>query len=140
MDKTAGPMKDIRNDLGFVLRRARYDCTCSRCTTKHEFLFLFPENVTNEEIEAFVADRISGNKGDKYDVTREKCVRIRRNGNSYTYAEVVFKRPQSEGTYMAGGNYIHSSNASFIDMVGHNYPISVHDRFETWDVYEVLSR
>lgn len=133
-------MKNIRCDLGFVLRTAGNDCSCGGCTAKHEFLFVFPENVTNEEIEAFVANRKDSNKGDKYDVTREKCVRLCGNIGSYVYAEVVFKRPQSEGTYMAGGNYIHSSNASFIDMVGHNYPISVHDRFETWDTYEVLSR
>lgn len=52
---------------------------------------------------------------------------------------MVFKRPDNEGHYCAGGNYICSSDASFIDMVGHSYPISVHDRFETWPEYNALS-
>lgn len=129
----------MKNDLGFVLRTAGTDCSCGGCTSKHEFLFVFPEHVTNEEIEAYIAEREQRNSGDKYDVTREKCVRICRQKSNYVYAEVVFKRSGSEGTYMAGGNYICSSNASFINMVGHSYPIAVHDRFETWRMYEVLS-
>lgn len=129
----------MKEDLGFVLRTAGNDCTCGGCTSKFEFLFVFPEGTTNEEIEAFVADKEERNKGSKYDVTREKCVRICRGRNGYVYAEVVFKRAKSEGTYMAGGNYICSNNANFIDMIGHSYPISVHDRFESWQTYEQMS-
>lgn len=130
----------MKEELGFVLRTAGTDCSCGGCTSKYEFLFVFPADATNEEIETSVADREKNNNGDKYDVTREKCVRISKSTRGYVCAEVVFKRPGSEGTYMAGGNYICSSDANFIDMVGHNYPISVHDRFESWATYEMLSR
>lgn len=129
----------MREELGFILRTAGSDSSCGGCTSKHEILFVFPEIATNEEIEAFVVSREKNNKGDKHDVTREKCVRICRGINRYVYAEVVFKRPHSEGTYMASGNFICSSNASFINMTGHSYPISVHDRFESWTGYKTLS-
>lgn len=126
--------------LGFVIRTAGTDCSCGGCTSKYEFLFVFPAGTTNEVIETFVASREKNNDGGQYDVVRDKCVRICKSARGHVCAEVVFKRPNTEGTYMAGGNYIHSSDANFIDMIGHNYPISVHDRFETWATYEVLSQ
>lgn len=129
----------MRAELGFVLRTAGSDSSCGGCTSKYEILFVFPENATNEEIEDFVVSREKSNEGGKSDVTREKCVRICLGINRCNYAEVVFKRPQVEGTYMASGNFICSSNASFINMIGHSYPISVHDRFESWAGYEALS-
>lgn len=129
----------MKEELGFVLRTAGEDCSCGGCTSKHEFLLVFPEDATNEEIENYVVAKERRNTGDKYDITREKCVRVCYQKSNYVYAEVVFKLPQSEGTYMASGNYICSSNASFIDRIGHNYPIAVHDRFETWEMYEALS-
>lgn len=129
----------MKEDLGFVLRTVGTDCSRGGCTSKFEFLFVFPKDAKDEDIENFVTNHEKNNTGGKYDVTREKCVRICQRENGYVYAEVVFKRPDNEGPYMAGGNYIHSSNANFIDMVGHSYPISVHDRFESWQMYEAMS-
>lgn len=129
----------MKKKLGFVLRTVGKDYTCGGCTSKYEFLYVFSEDTKNEEIEAFVEEGEKNNKGDKYDILREKCVRLCRQTSGYVYAEVVFKHPQSEGVYVAGGNYISSSNANFSDMVGHHYPISVHDRFEIWREYEELS-
>lgn len=128
----------MKTELGFVLRTAGNDCSCGGCTSMYEFLLVFPEGTTNADIEAYVVSKEKTNSGGKYDVTREKCVRICHHG-IYVYVEVVFKRPDNEGTYMASGNYICSSNATFINMVGHNYPIAVHDRFETWALYEAMS-
>lgn len=128
----------MKTELGFVLRTVGSDSSCGGCTSKYEFLLVFAEGTTNADIEAYVESEEKKNSGGKYDVTREKCVRICRHG-TYVYAEVVFKHPDRDGTYMASGNYICSSNATFINMVGYNYPIAVHDRFETWSMYETMS-
>ena len=37
---------------------------------------------------------------------------------------------------MAGGNFIYTSDSRFPSQ----YPISVHDRFESWKTYEAMSR
>lgn len=37
---------------------------------------------------------------------------------------------------MAGGNFVYSSDSRFPSL----YPVPVHDRYETWEQYELLSR
>ena len=115
----------MRNfELGFVLRSAGSDCSNNGPTSKYDFLYVFRESVPKEQI--------------RFDALEDKCVYLKKS-NNYVWAEMVFKRPDNEGHYCSGGNYICSSDASFIDMVGHSYPISVHDRFETWPEYNALS-
>lgn len=128
----------VKFELGFVLRRADSDCSNNGPTSKHDFLYVFRESVPKEDIQAWLESRVSRNDDDKFDVLAEKCVYIKKS-NGYVWAEMVFKRPNSEGHYCAGGNYIESSDATFIEMVGHSYPISVHDRFDTWNAYNALS-
>ena len=48
----------------------------------------------------------------------------------YVHAEPLEKRPGMIGP-MHGGNFVHTSDSRYCDLVGHSYPISVHDRFET---------
>lgn len=38
--------------------------------------------------------------------------------------------------YMAGGNFVYSSDSRFPS----KYPIPIHDRRETWDNYNILTR
>lgn len=131
-------MENIKFGLGFVLRSAGEDCSNNGATSKYEFLYVFDESVSKDKIQKWVDERAKKNKGDKYDVLPEKCVYIKKSKN-YVWAEMVFKRPNNEGDYCAGGNFIHSCDADFIDMVEHSYPISVHDRFESWPMYNALS-
>ena len=52
----------------------------------------------------------------------------------YVHAEPVEARHGMLGP-MAGGNFVHTSDSRWADLVGHAYPISVHDRFETVSDY-----
>lgn len=129
----------MRNfELGFVLRSAGSDCSNNGPTCKYDFLYVFRESVSKEQIREWLKEKSAKNTGDRFDALEDKCVYLKKS-NNYVWAEMVFKRPDNEGHYCAGGNYICSSDASFIDMVGHSYPISVHDRFETWPEYNALS-
>lgn len=49
-------------------------------------------------------------------------------------------RPTGAG-WMAGGNYASTSDSRFSELVGGMYgAVSIHDRQETWEQYELLSR
>lgn len=48
--------------------------------------------------------------------------------------------PKGAG-WMAGGNFAHTSDSRFSDMCGHQYgALAIHDRQETWEEYDILSR
>ena len=70
--------------------------------------------------------------------TEENTVRlVKRNlfGGEYIHAEPI-KQPEGMAGPMFGGNFIYTSDSRFPS----KYPIPVHDRFETWEAYEHLSR
>lgn len=62
---------------------------------------------------------------------------VRRNiGNEeYLHAEPV-KRPTGMAGPTAGGNFCYTSDSRF----PLNYPISIHDRFDTWADHDALTR
>lgn len=64
-------------------------------------------------------------------------VLVRRNigGRPYVHAEPLEKPPGMVGP-MFGGNFVHTSDSRFPN----SYPIPIHDRFETPDQYERMSR
>lgn len=137
-------MKRLDFEIGFVLRAAGEDCTNNGITKRAELLFVFPQKHDVTEIEKFIeaknAEYLPGTE-EKYKITKEKCFMIESATNGYTRAVAIFPRPSSEGTYMSGGNYITLSESTIRSVeVGHHYPIPVHDRFESWNTYETLSR
>jgi len=122
----------MKTILVFSLRSSIGDCTNNGLTAKNNTLLLFSSDTTNAEI----LDYCENGKADI-----KHCLRVVKRNSPYTnYAEVVFRNPQSEGTYMAGGNYITTSDSRYSDIAGVSYPLSVHDRFETWETYNKLSR
>jgi hypothetical protein len=48
-------------------------------------------------------------------------------------------KDEGKAGWMAGGNYVHTSDSRFREWVWDG-PIAVHDRQETWEQYEALSR
>ena len=61
---------------------------------------------------------------------------VRRNiyGKEYIHAEPVDRPDSGNVGYMAGGNFIYTSDSRFP-----TYPVSVHDRQETQSQYDQLS-
>lgn len=107
------------------------DCTLGGTTSNNRSLYLFRPYITDDQI-LYICE--------KEGIDKDKCLRVVRHSISYNYAEVVFKRQAKEGTYMAGGNFVYSCDSRYKDVSGISYPISVHDRFETWEQYEMYSR
>jgi len=85
-------------------------------------------------------------KGGNYDLEeclakpeRYVCLKIvrRRLGRPNEYLHVEpFNQPEGKAGPMAGGNFVYSSDSRF----PHDYPLAVHDRFETWEQYDQLTR
>jgi len=50
-------------------------------------------------------------------------------GEVYVHAQPA-DRPFTPGTYMSGGNFIHTSDSRWSEITGVHYPIAVHDRRE----------
>jgi hypothetical protein len=48
------------------------------------------------------------------------------------------EEPEGVG-WMAGGNYVHTSDGRYSDWLGIPYPIAVHDRQETPELYRAMS-
>ena len=69
------------------------------------------------------------------------CKVVRRHlfGRDVYHIEPV-ERPTGAG-WMMGGNYAATSDSRFSELCGHQYgAIAIHDRQETWEEYEILSR
>lgn len=62
---------------------------------------------------------------------------VRNIGGEYIHAEPLV-RPENVAGPMAGGNFIYSCDSRFRAICP--YPIPVHDRFETWEQNDLLSR
>lgn len=109
------------------------DCTNGGLTSKNRSLTIFSADTTDEEIKQYF-----NGDSEKY----SKAIRVMKTENPIypVRAEVVFRKPSNEGTYMAGGNFVYTSDSRYKEVAGVPYPISVHDRFEDWNTYEHLSR
>lgn len=59
-------------------------------------------------------------------------------GDVYVHAEPV-DEPVGKIGPMAGGNAVYTPGSRYRDLVGHRYPIPVHDRYETPAEYRLLS-
>ena len=144
--------------MGHVLRAVhshpneKVDCTNGGITSKTSYVLLFPCGTTKSTIEKWCndnadkaeyplslsLDEVRFETREEYlNYLKEKCVVLERGGydGHYTSAQVVFKK--DGGPYCAGGNYI-TGDSTFNRMVGHPYPVPVHDRWDTWRNFEAL--
>lgn len=68
-----------------------------------------------------------------------KLVRRQFGSGVYIHAEPVDKPAGDLVGPMFGGTYISSCDSRWRDLVGHSYPIPLHDRWETPEQYRMLS-
>jgi len=104
------------------LRSALGDCTANGLTKRFDTLYLFAAGTLDSEVIDFATDE---------EIELDQCIRVveRENPLYGSYAEVVFKK---SGHYMAGGNFIYSSDSRYTGVAGVKFPLSVHDRCEAW--------
>lgn len=107
------------------------DCTNGGVTARNERVILVPEGCTAEQI----AELRSTAK-----LPILKVVRRNIGGKPYLHAEPLDRPGKgSIGSWMFGGNYVTTSDSRYREWVC-EYPISVHDRTETPEQYDMLSR
>ena len=58
----------------------------------------------------------------------------------YVHIELVEPCPAGLIGYMYDGRLLYSSDSRWNKLVGHSYPVCFHDRTETQEVYDMLSR
>lgn len=88
------------------------------CAMRDEAIAYCHENGLNPELQLILVKRILW-------------------GEKHYYAAPLVRR--EGGTYMASGNYVHSSDSRFARWTDCEHPIPCHDRFETWEEYNFLS-
>jgi hypothetical protein len=110
-----------RNDLG--------DCTNGGVTSKQTSIWL----CTNKEDALKLQEEINGPV--LFLETAQSY-----GGGTYKRAYPASEQPKGHMSYMAGGNFVYSSDSRFREYFDTSYPISVHDRSETQEVYDILSR
>ncbi len=114
---------DVYGDLD----RGLYDCDCTNggISSRNKRLYLICEG----------EDRGYGELED----TDERLVRIVHStpcGKPYVHAEPVNDPNKKEIGYMFGGHFIYTSDGRFPE----DYPVPLHDRSETQEEYDILSR
>ena len=67
-----------------------------------------------------------------------RVVRRRIRGAEYLHLEPMHGNPEGCAGPMAGGNFAYTSDSRFHDLS--DRPLPVHDRFETWEQHDALSR
>jgi len=61
-------------------------------------------------------------------------------GELYVHAEPINPPPKGMVGWCAGGTFIETSDSRYSKIVGHPYPIPLHDRCDTEEDFEALTR
>lgn len=114
----------------YVYRDNLGDCTNNGVTSRNSSMLLF--------VDCDREDAISWCKEHHYD-PNEQLILVRRNlwGERHDYAEPLVK-PENMAQ-CAGGNFVYSCDSRFREYTKSWQPISVHDRFDTWEDFDHLS-
>ena len=75
---------------------------------------------------------------DENDLPENLCKVVKRNlfGRDHYHVEPVAEPPKGHTSYMYGGCIVNTSDSRF----RFDYPLKLHDRTETWEQYDRLSR
>ena len=103
------------------------DCTNGGISSKHNnVLVLHEKGCINVDLD---------NAPENLMVIKEECI----GGKTYKYLEPFKECPSDRTGYMMGGNFAYSHDSRFSWDIS-LYPLPIHDRSETWEEYEDLSR
>ena len=103
------------------------DCTNGGISSKYEQIYILHERGYK--------DIDLDNPPENLMVIKEKKLGMK----TYKYLEPFKECPSDRAGYMMGGNFAYSCDARFHDDIS-KYPLPIHDRSETWEMYESLSR
>jgi len=107
------------------------DCTNGGISSRHKTLYLLCEDQEKAQKEPWYWSKV-----DENDERLVKIVRSTSCGRPYVHAEPVNDPNKREIGYMFGGNFVYTNDSRFPE----KYPIPLHDRSETWEEYDALSK
>lgn len=109
------------------------ECTNNGASSRHTTMVAFDGDL--EEIRQYVENK---------QIDPDKCLYLVRRElwgeNHFYFTPLEFALNNPNGNVCMGGNYCCTSDSRWREMVGDSYPRPIHDRFETWEQYEALSR
>ena len=120
-------MENRKGMLCYIFKSPLGDCTLNGLSSKHDDCLLI---IDNERCEVFEQS--------------EERPTFKLIKKSYSWGDYVYAQPIGEGRagtndYMAGGNFLYTSDSRFREYAN-DYPIPIHDRQEKNKESEVLSR
>lgn len=59
---------------------------------------------------------------------------------SGTIIPITLTKMETSKTVVAGGNILYTSDGRWKKITGCDYPLTIHDRYETQEQYDILSR
>jgi len=116
-----------------VFRDSLGDCTNGGLSSKRDIIMCFDGEL--EAIKNYIAEK---------NVKAEDCLYVVRRelwGEPHPYLTPLnwaIEKPAS-GPVMMGGNYA-NGDSRWHDWFEHYLPLPIHDRLETWEEYEMMSR
>ena len=125
-----GPAPSEQDEIkGLIVSvlRDEYDCTNGGISSGVNTLLLVGDDIPKVHSRPRDSDRIL------------KIVKRNIGGRVYIHAEPIHSPEKGFTPWSMGGNFVYSSDSRFREFVN-DYPIAVHDRSDTWENYELLSR
>jgi hypothetical protein len=115
-----------------------YDCTANGVTKQFDFFYLIKQptkdeggDYTKEELADFVKEHQTISSSLLFVETLLYGFDETRYVRAIPYENIYDRNPKVN--YMAGGNFVYTSDSSYRDITGVEYPISVHDRRERYN-------
>lgn len=115
------------------------DCTNGGVSAKFDSLYLCRDYVTEEDVLEYCKANNCLDEVERF----VKCETRSLFGGTRIYKDIVLvyegNRKDTLGG-MSGGNLLYTCDARWEEITGCPYPLSIHDRYETQEVYDMLSR
>lgn len=115
------------------------DCSNGGASARWNDLYLCRDYVTDEDVLEYCKANNCLNEVERFVQTETRFLF----GREYKNIKLVFEgRQKIRGMLggMAGGNLLYTSDSRWKEITGCDYPLSIHDRYETQEEYDMLSR
>lgn len=126
-----------------VFRSADRNCDCTNggVSSRYTELFLCRDYVTEEDVLEYCKANNCLDEVERFVKTETRSLF----GGTRIYKDIVLVfegRQKIRGMLggMSGGNLLYSCDSRWEEITGCPYPLSIHDRYETQEVYDMLSR
>lgn len=115
------------------------DCTNGGASSRWNNLYLCYDYVTEDDVLEYCKENNL-----MHEVERFVQVELRiLFGKPYKNIKLVFEGRQKIRNMlggMSGGNILYTSDSRWKEITGCDYPLTIHDRYETQEQYDILSR